>query len=112
MNLAARAVPLFIKNLAIKFVYTSAALANTSTVTNIGKITVNEMYQPYISMFHVILPMSKGQHIKGTLCSYQDTIVFSFSSILKDTWIQRNFFRRLSEDGISVEIESNGVYYE
>ena len=112
MNLAARAVPLFIKNIAIKFVYTSAALANTSTVTNIGKIVVNEAYQPYISMFHAVLPMSKGQHIKGTICSYQDTIIFSFSSILKDTWIQRNFFRQLADDGILVEIESNGVYYE
>ena len=44
--LVARAVPLFLKNIAMRYVYTSAALANTSTVTNIGNVKVEEDYQP------------------------------------------------------------------
>ncbi len=111
-NLIARAVPLFLKNIAMRYVYTSAALANTSTVTNIGSITVPEDYKPYVKMFSAYLAMSKGQNLKGTICSYGDTLVFSFSSILRDPSAQRGFFRRLSEDGLEVEIESNGVYYE
>ena len=111
-HLIARAVPLFFKNIAMRYVYTSAALANTSTVTNIGNITVLEDYQPYIKMFYAYLAMSKGQNLKGTICSHQGTLVFSFSSVLRDTSIQRGFFRRLSEDGLEIEIESNGVYYE
>jgi hypothetical protein len=111
-HLIARAVPLFLKNIAMRYVYTSAALANTSTVTNIGNITVHEDYQPYIKMFYAYLAMSKGQSLKGTICSHRDTLVFSFSSVLRDTSIQRGFFRRLSEDGLEIEIESNGVYYE
>ena len=111
-HLIARAVPLFLKNIAMRYVYTSAALANTSTVTNIGNITVLEDYQPYIKMFYAYLAMSKGQNLKGTICSHQGTLVFSFSSVLRDTSIQRGFFRRLSEDGLEIEIESNGVYYE
>lgn len=110
--LIARAVPLVLKNLAIRYVYTSAALANTSTVTNIGNQVIREEYQPYVKMFYAFLAMSKGQNLKGTICSYQDTLVFSFSSVLRDTSVQRGFFRRLAEDGIDVEIESNGVYYE
>ena len=110
--LVARAVPLFLKNIAMRYVYTSAALANTSTVTNIGNVKVEEDYQPYIKMFYAFLAMSKGQNIKGTICSYQDTLAFTFSSVLKDTSLQRGFFRKLSEDGLNVEIESNGVYYE
>jgi len=31
---------------------------------------------------------------------------------LKDTSIQRGFFRRITEDGVQVEIETNGVSYE
>ena len=100
------------KNIAMRYVYTSAALANTSTVTNIGNVKVEEDYQPYIKMFYAFLAMSKGQNIKGTICSYQDTLAFTFSSVLKDTSLQRGFFRKLSEDGLNVEIESNGVYYE
>ena len=112
MNLVARAVPLFLKNIAIRHVYNVAALANTTTVTNLGKISVNETYQPYIKMFGVLLPMSKGQNIKGVVCSYGDTLCYTFTSVLKDTFVQRNFFRKLAEDGIEIRIESNGVYYE
>lgn len=108
----ARAVPLFLKNIAIRSVYTSAALANTTTITNVGKMTVREEYEPYIDGFHTYLAMSKGQHLKGTVCSYQDTLVFTFSFILKDTSIQRGFFRKLAADGLEVKIESNGVCYE
>lgn len=112
MNTMARVVPLFIKNIAMRYVYRTSALANTATVTNIGNITVAEEYSPYVEMFHAFLAMSKGQHIKGTICSYGDTLVFSFSFDLIDTSVQRGFFRRLAEDGVAVEIESNGVNYE
>ena len=112
MNAFARAVPLFMKNMAMRFVYTTSALANTATVTNIGNITVDAEYQPYVEMFHAFLAMSKGQHLKGTICSYGSTLVFSFSSDMADVSVQRGFFRKIAADGIAVEIESNGVNYE
>lgn len=111
-NIIARAVPLFLKNIAMRYVYTSAALANTTTVTNIGNVPVLKEYKPYIDMFGAFLAVSKGQLIKGTICSYEDRLMFSFSSILLDTSVQRGFFRRLSEDGLDVSIVSNGVYDE
>lgn len=111
-NIIARAVPLFLKNIAMRYVYTSAALANTTTVTNIGNVTVQQEYKPYIDMFGAFLAVSKGQYIKGTICSYEDRLMFSFSSILLDTSVQRGFFRQLAEDGLNVSIISNGVYDE
>lgn len=108
----ARLAPLFVKNIAMKLVYSKSALANTTTITNIGNITVDEVYKPYIDMFHAFLAMSKGQHLKGTICSYGSTLVFSFSYDLADTYVQKGFFRKLALDGIDVEIESNGVNYE
>jgi len=111
-NIVARAVPLFLKNIAMRYVYTKAALANTTTVTNIGSISVSDEYRPYIDMFGAFLAMSKGQYIKGTICSYEEKLMFTFSSILLDASVQRGFFRRLSEDGLKVTIESNGVYNE
>ncbi len=111
-HLIARAVTLVLKNQAIRYVYTKAALANTTTVTNIGNISVADLYKPYIQMFGAFLAMSKGQPMKGTICSYGDRLMFTFSSVLADTSVQMGFFRRLSADGLEVEIESNGVYYE
>ncbi len=110
--LIARAVPLFLKNIAMRHVYRSSALANTTTITNIGNITVAEEYQPYIEQFHSFLAMSKGQHLKGNICSYGGTLVFSFSYDLADPSVQRGFFRKVASDGISVEVESNGVNYK
>ncbi len=109
-NFILRAVPLFLKSIAMRHVYRTSALANTTTVTNIGNIKVREEYEGYIEGFSSFLSMSKGQDIKGTICSYQDTLVFSISSSLTDVSVQRGFFRRLAEDGIPVRIETNGVY--
>lgn len=103
----ARIAPLFLKNLAMKIVYTQSALANTTTITNIGNITVEDIYKPYVEMFHAFLAMSKGQHIKGTICSYGDTLVFTFSYDLQDTGIQKAFFRKIAADGIEVQLDSN-----
>ena len=110
--LIARAVPLVFKKIAMRSVYTSAALANTTTITNIGNIALREEYEPYVKQFHAFLAMSKGQNLKGTICSYQDTLVFTFSFVLKDTSMQKAFFRKIASDGVEVSIESNGVCYE
>lgn len=110
--LIARAVPLFLKNIAMRYVYSSSALANTATITNIGNIRVADAYQPYIEQFHAFLAMSKGQHLKGTICSYGDTLVFTFSYDLADPSVQRGFFRKVAADGIPLEVESNGVNYK
>lgn len=108
----ARAVPLFLKNMAMRFVYTQSALANTTTVTNIGNIKVEEAYEPYIQMFHSFLSFSKGQQLKATITSYKDTLVYTYTSAWQDTAIQRRVFRQIAQDGVDVKIETNGVYYE
>ena len=109
-NLFARAVPLFLKNIAIRLVYTQSALANTTTITNIGNVKLEPEYEPYVQMFHAFLAMSKGQLLKATVCSYQDTLAVTFSSVLAEAHVQRAFFRQLAADGLEVTIESNGVY--
>ena len=106
-----RLFPLPFKHLAMRQVYTRSALANTATITNVGNIQVAELYRPYIEQFHAFLALSKGQNVKGTICSYGDTLVFTFSYGLADPSVQRGFFRKLAEDGLRVEIESNGVNY-
>ncbi len=109
-NLFASAVPLFLKNMAIRLVYTQSALANTTTITNIGNIHIEPEYEPYVQMFHAFLAMSRGQLLKATICSYQDTLAVTFSSMLAEPHVQRAFFRQLAADGLEVVVESNGVY--
>ena len=106
-----RLIPLPLKGLAMRQVYGRSAMANTSTITNVGSITVVEPYQSYIDMFSVILPISKGQSIKGAISSYKEKLVFTFSYHLSDTAIQRRFFHTLVQDGVKLKIETNGVHY-
>ena len=110
MNLFMRPIPLIFKRPAIRFVYNQSATANTATITNIGNVSVEDRYKPYIRQFHAFLAMSKGQFLKGTICSYGETLVFTFSSTFSETSVQREFFRRVAADGVDVSIETNGVY--
>lgn len=107
-----RMIPLAIKNLVMRVVYNQSALAHTTTITNVGFVQVEPAYEPYIKMFRSFIAMSKGQSLKGTINSYQDTLVFTFSSIFADTSVQKEFFRKIASDGVTVQIETNGVYYE
>lgn len=106
-NIFLRSVPIFIKILAMRFVYRSSAKANTTTVTNIGNVKVDEKYQPYIQHFHAMISRSTGQNIKGAICSYQNTLVFTFTSVLTDISIQRRFFRTIAAEGVHIVLESN-----
>lgn len=111
-KLWARLAPLPLKAIIMRQVYNVSALANTSTLTNIGGISFEEEYRPYIKAFHAFLPTSKGQPVRSTVCSFDGRLIFTFSFDIKDTSVQRGFFRRLSADGLSVQLESNGVTYE
>ena len=107
-----RMVPLMMKNLVMRFVYNRSAVAYTSTITNIGFAKLDPIYEPYVKMFRAFIAMSKGQSLKGCINSYQDTLVFNFTSTFADTSVQKEFFRKIAEDGVTVQIETNGVYYE
>lgn len=107
-----RAVPLFLKNIAVKHYYNNSAKSFTTTVTNLGSISVLEEFQDYVEKFHVILSVSKKQNLKCSVCSYENELVFTIASVLSDTDLQKAFFRNLTAQGIKVTIESNGVYNE
>lgn len=109
-NLALRAVPLILKKPVMQLTYLSGVRGTTTTMTNVGALSLKEEYQPYVRSFQVILSPSSGQNMKATVSSYGDELVVTFSSLLKDTMVQKAFFRSLSKEGLDVMIETNGVY--
>ncbi len=111
-NIGLRVAPLFLKSIVMRAVYNKSALANTATITNVGNVRVDEKYQPFVDNFTAFIAMSKGQNLKGTICSYEDNLTFTFTSTFAETTLQKTFCQRLVEDGIQIELETNGVYYE
>ena len=49
------------------------------------------------------------EKIKCSSCTFENKIVFTFTSILNDNKIEKAFYEFLKNRGIDVRIESNGV---
>ena len=111
-NRLLRVVPLVIKNAVMKQVYGLSAKATSATVTNIGNIELREPYQKYVEHFYTTLSMSKGQNMKGGICSYNGVLTFTFSSVLLDVSVQKRFFQTIAKDGVTVAVETNDVYLD
>lgn len=107
-----RLVPLFVKNIAVKWIYRNSIKAFTTTLSNIGAIQLREPYADRVENVTLIMGASKKQEVKCGACSYGETMTMTFSSVLKDVSIQKVFYRNLANDGIPVSIMTNGIYYE
>lgn len=111
-NLFIRLLPLFLKRVALKMSYIEIRKYTTTTLSNVGVIDVLPEYKEYIEDVLILIAPGQGEKIKCSVCSYNDSINFTFSSILEETYVERAFFENISKNGIDIEIESNGVYNE
>ena len=66
-------------------------------------------YQKYIDYFMVLISPDPVEKIKCSSCTFEDQIVFTFTSILNSNRIEKAFYEFLKNKGIEVKIESNGV---
>ena len=49
------------------------------------------------------------EKIKCSSCTFENKMVFTFTSILQDNRIEKRFYEFLQDKGIQIELESNGV---
>lgn len=111
VNFFVKIIPLILKNILIKLSYIEIRKYTTTTFSNIGKISVLPEYRPYIENFSILLAPEKAEKIKCSLCSYEDSLVFTFTSILADQEIEEKFLSPLKKEKIKIKTETNGVYY-
>ncbi|MEG1146483.1 MAG: acyltransferase [Bacilli bacterium] len=104
-----RLIPIFIKDIFLKYIYKMTRKYRTITLSNIGIITIPEELEKYISHFGVF---SSTDNIQSCLCTFKDKMVFTFTSHFLDCEIQKNFTRFLTEKGIQVLINTNIVEEE
>jgi NRPS condensation-like uncharacterized protein len=104
-----RVTPLFLKWGALNLIFRKNDRAYTMTLSNIGPIEILEEYKEEIERFHMMIGVSKRQPMKCAVCSYEDEVIVTFTSVFQDTRLQDRFFGFLKEEGIPVDLESNGV---
>lgn len=99
-----RVIPRAIKDFVLKLSFEISRKTHTMTLSNIGKIEMPEVLQPYIEYFDVF---SSTDGIQVCMCSYLDNFMVSFTSHFVNSEIEKNFFRALSEENIDVTIHTN-----
>lgn len=104
-----RIVPLFIKWLALGFIFRRNDRAHTITLSNIGPVLISDKYRDKIRNFQMVIGVSKRQPAKCGVCSFGDTVTITFTKVFEDSRLEDAFFGRLEQDGISVDLESNGI---
>ena len=108
-NIFISVIPLFLKKVIIRSIYTQIQKYLSITYSNIGKVGIIGKYQEYIDYFLILLAPEHIEKIKCSSCTYLDTIAFTFTSILNDNSIEKFFYKFLKNQNIKVEIESNEV---
>lgn len=108
-NIFVRIVPLVIKRLAVSIGSLQVKKHFTLTFSNIGKIEVDNKYEKYIQNFFMILGPDWAEKIKCGVCSYEDNLVVTFATKLKDTLVETKFMELLKQNNINFNIEGNGV---
>ncbi len=103
-NYVLRFIPLKIKDLALKIAYALADKGYTSTLSNVGAVSMPEDIKPFIHSFDVFV---STDNIQACLCSFENQLRISFTSAFVSSEIQRRFFKTLTDMGITVVIESN-----
>lgn len=107
-NIFVRVIPLVLKNQIINLIYSLAGESRmTSTLSNVGVMEVPAEMAEHIERFDVMLGAPRLNKINCTACTYGDTLTICFSSIIKETHVERAFFTFLVKSGIHVRIESN-----
>lgn len=104
-----KGIPLFLKKPLVRLAYTEIRKYTSITFSNIGRIGMIGKYQDYIEEFFLLIAPEPVEKIKCSACSFGNKMTFTFTSILKETKIEEEFYRFLTEKGMKVKIESNGV---
>ncbi|WP_099204903.1 hypothetical protein [Scatolibacter rhodanostii] len=103
-NPAIRIIPLTLKNFFMNLGYKIADRSVTASLSNIGKVTMPEVYQKHIRLFDV---MASTKKIQICLCSYGNNLVMSFTDGFVSADIQKCFFRKLTAMNLPIEIVSS-----
>ena len=106
--LALKIMPLFMKNLAMKFVYNMVGEKISSiSISNLGKVEIPDEMEGLVRRFDFILGMQKVVPYNCSVLSYDEHLYITFSRKVKEAELERKFFTHLRKLGLHVLIESN-----
>jgi len=105
---ALRLTPLFLKNIAMKWTFARVGDRKSSTsISNLGLVRLPDEMARYVARIDFLLgPLSRTKVACGAL-SYQGVLYLNFTRTIRESVLEREFFRYLVRLGIPVKVESN-----
>ncbi len=101
-----RLVPLFIKNLVLRFSFYLNQKKQTMGLSNVGIITMPDECEKYIDSFSVI---NSTDALELCVLSYGDKISLGFTSHFIKPEVEKNFFNYLREYGLDIILYTNNI---
>ncbi|RLC47819.1 MAG: hypothetical protein DRI23_10975 [Candidatus Cloacimonadota bacterium] len=106
LNLIVRIIPLFVKDIYLSNLYRRLGEnCYSGVLSNLGSISIPDAAKPFIKSFDCILVPNHGMKKSCVVLSFQNELTINFSSVVESTELERLFFTKLVEDGISVSVK-------
>lgn len=105
-NVFTRAIPLVLKDPVMRVGYELSAREESSSLSNVGPVRMPPELSKYIELFDVFVSANKPQIC---MCSFGENLTMSFTSPFVGTDVQKNFFRAITELGVTVKIAANRI---
>ncbi len=106
--MAMRMTPLFLKNIALRTVYSLVGESKGClNISNLGAVKVPEAMRPFVRRFDFIIGVQYTYPNNCSVASFGDVTCINMIRNIHETELERRFFSRLVELGVPVAIESN-----
>lgn len=103
-----RIVPLFLKDFVVRAFYTRVQDRNSSAgLTNMGALKLPPDMESLVERLDIYMGQPFSSRTNCAIISFGDILTINFTSSIVETDVERYFFNKLIQDGISVKIESN-----
>jgi len=105
-----RVVPLFLKNIILRMNFNVVGdNLTTSSMSNLGLVRLPDVMEKYIDRMDFIMGPLRRNPVVMAAGTYKDKMYINFTRTIKETDVERDFFRFLVRQGIGVMIESNNL---
>ena len=102
-------MPLFIKNFAMKMVYSAVGEKKASIcMSNLGVVQLPEVMKKYVERVDFVLGVQATSPVNCGVLSYNGKLYVNFVRGIKEPDLERHFFTALRKMNIHVLVESNG----
>ena len=101
-----RIVPIIMKNIYMVDLYSKLGeKCYSGVLSNLGPLELPENFSSHIESFNFVLNPNHVMKKSVTVVSWQKALRINISSVIEDRELERLFFTKLTDDGISVHIK-------